>query len=217
VLGVVSDTFSTNATVVCAAGSLPGELHKLWRSTDENNYHVEYGFSCMGYEIAGGMGAKMATPDRDVVVMVGDGSYLMLNSEIATSVALQQKITIIVLDNRGFACINRLQTSLGGKSYNNLLESSYDNAASAPQIDFAQHAASLGANAEKVSSLADLGAALQRAKECTRTAVVVIDTDPVPATAEGGTWWDVPVAGATDNDAVAKAFQDYLNKTSQRT
>lgn len=217
VLGVVSDVFSTNATVVCAAGGLPGELHKLWRSSDENNYHVEYGFSCMGYEIAGGMGAKMATPERDVVVMVGDGSYLMLNSEIATSIALQQKITIVVLDNRGFACINRLQTSLGGKSYNNLLESSYENTDSAPQIDFAQHAASLGANAEKVSSLADLGAALQRAKDSTQTAVVVIDTDPLPSTTEGGTWWDVPVAGATDNDAVAKAYQDYLDKTSRRT
>jgi 3D-(3,5/4)-trihydroxycyclohexane-1,2-dione acylhydrolase (decyclizing) len=141
----------------------------------------------------------------------------MLNSEIATSIALQQKITIVVLDNRGFACINRLQTSLGGKGYNNLLESSYDGADSAPQIDFAQHAASLGANAEKVSGLADLGAALQRAKEATRTAVVVIDTDPVPSTTEGGTWWDVPVAGATDNEAVAQAHKEYIDKTSQRT
>jgi 3D-(3,5/4)-trihydroxycyclohexane-1,2-dione acylhydrolase (decyclizing) len=217
VLGVVSDTFPENATVVCAAGGLPGELHKLWRSTDEMNYHVEYGYSCMGYEIAGGMGVKMATPERDVVVMVGDGSYLMLNSEIATSIALRQKITIVVLDNRGFGCINRLQTSLGGKGYNNLMESSYEDAEDAPSIDFAQHAAALGANAEKVSGLSDLGPALQRAKESSRTAVVVIDTDPVPSTAEGGTWWDVPVAAASDNDAVSSAYQDYLDKTSQRT
>lgn len=216
VLGVVSDEFSSNATVVCAAGGVPGELHKLWRATDQDNYHVEYGFSCMGYEIAGGMGAKMAMPDRDVVVVVGDGSYLMLNSEIATSIALRQKITIVVLDNRGFACINRLQTSLGGKSYNNLLQSSYGGADNAPQIDFAQHAASLGASAEKVSGLADLAAALQRAKECDRTAVVVIDTDPAPSTAEGGTWWDVPVAGTTDNEAVAIAYKDYIDKTSER-
>jgi len=216
VLGVVSDAFSQNATVVGAAGGLPGELHKLWRSTDEDNYHVEYGYSCMGYEIAGGMGVKMALPDRDVVVMVGDGSYLMLNSEIATSIALRQKITIVVLDNRGFGCINRLQTSLGGKSYNNLLQSSYGDADSAPAIDIAQHAASLGAMAQKVSCLDDLGAALQRAKDCTHTAVVVIDTDPGPSTAAGGTWWDVPVAGESDNDAVKIAYQDYLGKTSQR-
>ena len=216
VLGVVSDAFPTNSTVVCAAGGLPGELHKLWRAADENSYHVEYGFSCMGYEIAGGMGVKMAMPDRDVVVMVGDGSYLMLNSEIATSIALRQKITIVVLDNRGFGCINRLQTSLGGKSFNNLLASSYGNVESAPQIDFAQHAASLGANAEKVSSIGELGAALQRAKECERTAVVVIDTDPVPSTSEGGTWWDVPVAATSDNEAVNSAHQDYLKKISER-
>jgi len=217
VLGVVSDAFPENATVVCASGGLPGELHKLWRSTDENNYHVEYGYSCMGYEIAGGMGVKMATPDRDVVVMVGDGSYLMLNSEIATSIALHQKITIVVLDNRGFGCINRLQTSLGGKGYNNLLATSYDSAESSPAIDFAQHAASLGAMAEKVSCLGDLGAALQRAKDCPHTAVVVIDTDPVPSTTEGGTWWDVPVAGESDNDKVRIAYRDYLDKTSQRS
>ena len=217
VLGVVSNVFDQNATVVCAAGGLPGELHKLWRSTDEHNYHAEYGFSCMGYEIAGGMGVKMATPERDVVVMVGDGSYLMLNSEIATSIALQQKITIVVLDNRGFGCINRLQTSLGGKGYNNLLDTSYAAADNAPDIDFAQHAASLGAMSEKVACLGDLDAALQRAKECARTAVVVIDTDPVPSTAEGGTWWDVPVAGESDNDAVNNAHRDYLDKTSQRS
>lgn len=216
VLGVVNEAFSSDATVVCAAGGLPGELHKLWRASDANSYHVEYGFSCMGYEIAGGMGAKMATPERDVVVMVGDGSYLMLNSEIATSVALQQKITIVVLDNRGFGCINRLQTSLGGKSYNNLLDTSYGNESTAPAIDFAQHAASLGAHAEKVTGLEELGPALQRARKSAHTAVVVIDTDAAPSTAEGGTWWDVPVAAVSDNDAVDEAHKDYVKKTSQR-
>lgn len=216
VLGVVSRAFSTNSTVVCAAGGLPGELHKLWRATDEDNYHVEYGFSCMGYEIAGGLGAKMALPDRNIVVVVGDGSYLMLNSEIASSIALNQKISIVVLDNRGFGCINRLQTSLGGKGFNNLLETSYENIESSPKIDFAKHAASLGANAEKVACLADLGPALQRARDSERTAVVVIDTDPVLSTAEGGTWWDVPVAGASDNDAVNRAHKDYLDKTTRR-
>ena len=216
VIGVVSTAFAENSTVVCAAGGLPGELHKLWRCSDEQNYHVEYGYSCMGYEIAGGLGVKMTNPDRDVVVMVGDGSYLMLNSEIATSIALRQKLVIVILDNRGFACINRLQTSLGGKSFNNLLETSYDDANSAPDIDFAQHAASLGAIAEKVANLGELAAALQRAKAADRTSVVVIDTDPGPSTAEGGTWWDVPVASETDNPDVARAFKNYTDITKKR-
>lgn len=216
VLGVVNDVFAQNATVVCAAGGLPGELHKLWRCNDSHSYHVEYGYSCMGYEIAGGLGAKMATPDRDIVVMVGDGSYLMMNSEIATSIALQHKIIIVVLDNRGFGCINRLQTSLGGEGYNNLLDSSYASTGAAPAIDFAQHAAALGAASEKISGLGDLAAALKRAKAAPQTAVVVIDTDPVASTAAGGTWWDVPIAATSDNNDVEQAYKDYLDKVSQR-
>ena len=170
----------------------------------------------MGYEIAAGIGAKMARPQRDVVVMVGDGSYLMLNSEIATSVALDTKITIVVLDNRGFGCINRLQTSLGGRGYNNLMQSSYGGADKAPNIDFAQHAAALGAQAEKVASLDDLGAALQRAQEATRTAVVVIDTDPLPSTEAGGTWWDVPVAETSTSGSVSDASVQYQEKQKER-
>jgi 3D-(3,5/4)-trihydroxycyclohexane-1,2-dione acylhydrolase (decyclizing) len=170
----------------------------------------------MGYEIAGGLGVKMALPDRDVVVMVGDGSYLMLNSEIATSVALGQKLIIVVLDNRGFGCINRLQTSLGGKGYNNLWQSSYENEGDIPAIDFAQHAASLGAIAEKVDSIADLDAALERASKADRTAVVVIDTDPVVATEQGGTWWDVPVAQVSDSAAVANALANYEEQQKRR-
>ena len=178
VIGVVNRRFSENATVVCAAGGLPGELHKLWRAGDSDSYHVEYGYSCMGYEIAAGLGAKFAMPDRDIVVMVGDGSYLMMNSEIATSVALGKKIIVVVLDNRGFGCINRLQTSLGGKGYNNLWPSSYEGGAK-PDIDFAQHAAALGAYAEKVATLAELDEALVRAGDADRSAVIVIDTDPL--------------------------------------
>jgi 3D-(3,5/4)-trihydroxycyclohexane-1,2-dione acylhydrolase (decyclizing) len=216
VLGVVNREFSDNATVVCAAGGLPGELHKLWRASDSDSYHVEYGFSCMGYEIAGGIGVKMALPERDVVVMVGDGSYLMLNSEIATSIALQRKLIIVVLDNRGFGCINRLQTSLGGKGYNNLLDSSYGNSDATPQIDFAQHAASLGAFAEKVENIDDLPGALQRARNSDRTSVVVIDTDPVASTSAGGTWWDVPVAEVSGNDAVRAAAKSYSQQQKKR-
>jgi len=216
VIGVVNRRFSENATVVCAAGGLPGELHKLWRASDDKSYHVEYGYSCMGYEIAGGLGVKMAAPERDVVVMVGDGSYLMMNSEIATSVALGQKLIIVVLDNHGFACINRLQTSLGGKGYNNLWPTSYQNASATPEIDFAQHAAALGAHAEKVSGIADLDAALGRAHAADRTAVVVIDTDPVISTEAGGTWWDVPVAQVSDNNDVSSAHTAYAEQQKRR-
>jgi 3D-(3,5/4)-trihydroxycyclohexane-1,2-dione acylhydrolase (decyclizing) len=216
VLGVVNRHFANNATVVCASGGLPGELHKLWRASDADSYHVEYGYSCMGYEIAGGIGVKMAYPDRDVVVMVGDGSYLMLNSEIATSIAIGQKIILVVLDNRGFACINRLQTSLGGRGYNNLLQSSYSKADDAPQIDFAQHAAALGAHAEKVASVGELDAALQRARSAPHTAVVVIDTDPLPSTEAGGTWWDVPVAEVSDNASVTAAATEYQEQQKKR-
>jgi 3D-(3,5/4)-trihydroxycyclohexane-1,2-dione acylhydrolase (decyclizing) len=213
VLGKVNDFFARQATVVCAAGGLPGELHKLWRAADTDSYHLEYGYSCMGYEIAGGLGVKMALPDRDVVVMIGDGSYLMMNSEIATSVALGQKLIIVLLDNRGFGCINRLQTLLGGVGYNNLWDSSYEQAVA---IDFAAHAAALGALSEKVSSLDELSAALQRAQQADRSYVVVIDTDPVASTAAGGTWWDVPVAEVSEHSAVQQAAVRYQEQQKKR-
>jgi 3D-(3,5/4)-trihydroxycyclohexane-1,2-dione acylhydrolase (decyclizing) len=190
VLGAVNRAAGRGGMVVCAAGGLPGELHKLWRAADSQSYHLEYGFSCMGYEIAGGLGAKMAAPEREVYVMVGDGSYLMMNSEIATSVALGKKLVIVVLDNRGFGCIHRLQTlGCGLDAFNNLLTDK------APDIDFAAHAKSLGAEAEKVSGVAELEQALKRARAAKRSYVVVIDTDPERGTAEGGAWWDVPVSG----------------------
>ena len=155
------------------------------------SYHAEYGYSCMGYEIAGGLGVKMAKPDDEVVVMVGDGSYLMLNSEIATSVMLGLKLTIVLLDNRGYGCINRLQMGTGGANFNNLLRDTRHE--TLPDIDFAAHAASLGAIAEKVPSIAGLEAALAKAKGNDRTTVIVIDTDPLISTDEGGAWWDVAV------------------------
>jgi 3D-(3,5/4)-trihydroxycyclohexane-1,2-dione acylhydrolase (decyclizing) len=203
VLGVVNSLLPKNAVVVCAAGGLPGELHKLWRATDSVSYHLEYGFSCMGYEIAGGLGVKLAHPQREVCVLVGDGSYLMLNSEIATSVALGAKLTIVVLDNRGFGCIERLQTATGGASFNNLLSDA------APRVDFAAHAASLGAQAEKVQGLAALGPALQKALRAKRTSVVVIDTDARRGTAEGGAWWDVAVTDAPRSPGQKKARAAY--------
>ena len=216
VLGIVNQAFEENAVVVCAAGGLPGELHKLWRASDQDAYHVEYGYSCMGYEIAGGLGVKLARPERDVVVLVGDGSYLMLNSEIATSVALGRKLIVVLLDNGGFGCLNRLQASCGTDGYNNLLDGSYATPEAAPSIDFAAHARSLGAKAEKVDGIDSLGSALQRARDAERTCVVVIDTDPTASTAAGGAWWDVPVAEVSDSVSVDAAFEDYRRKLGER-
>ncbi len=214
VLGAVNRHAGDDAVVVCAAGGLPGELHKLWRTPGPGGYHLEYGYSCMGYEIAGGLGVKMARPERDVHVLVGDGSYLMLNSEIATSVMLGHKLTIVVLDNRGFGCINRLQRACGGESFNNLLE--HARRAREVPIDFAAHAASLGAVAEKVAGIADLEAALERARDAERTAVIVIDTDPIAATAEGGAWWDVAVPEVSPREEVRAAHDAYVAATARQ-
>lgn len=203
VLGAVQRALPPDGIVVCAAGGLPGELHKLWRATDAASYHLEYGFSCMGYEIAGGLGVKLAAPRREVVVLVGDGSYLMLNSEIATSVAMGAKLTIVVLDNRGFGCISRLQRGTGGAPFQNLLPQA------APRIDFAAHAASLGADAQVHDGIAALEAALPAAFGAKRTQVLVIETDPQASTAEGGAWWEVPVSGAPRGPAQLAARRAY--------
>jgi 3D-(3,5/4)-trihydroxycyclohexane-1,2-dione acylhydrolase (decyclizing) len=165
-------------------------------------YHVEYGYSCMGYEIAGGLGVKLAAPEREVIVMVGDGSYLMMNSEIATSVKLAAKLTIVLLDNGGFGCINRLQGATGGASFNNLF-------AEGTGVDFAAHAASLGAIARRVAGIAELEAALVEARAAPRTCVIVIATDPALSTAEGGAWWDVAVPEVSPRDAVTAAHDAY--------
>jgi 3D-(3,5/4)-trihydroxycyclohexane-1,2-dione acylhydrolase (decyclizing) len=207
VIGAVQRSASPNDIVVCAAGGLPGELHKLWQAGAPGGYHLEYGYSCMGYEIAGGLGVKMAQPDREVVVMVGDGSYLMMNSEIATSVMLGLRLTIVVLDNRGFGCINRLQRATGGESFNNLLK--HAEHVTLPEIDFAAHAASLGAQARKVDSLSDLEGALREARSAERTSVIVIDTDPLAATDAGGHWWDVAVPEVSTRDEVKAARRRY--------
>lgn len=211
VMGAVNRNAGDDSIVVCAAGGLPGELHKLWRAADATGYHLEYGYSCMGYEIAGGLGAKLAKPEREVIVMVGDGSYLMMNSEIATSVALDAKLTIVLLDNRGFGCINRLQRGTGGAPFNNLLDDA------APAVDFAAHAHALGAEAVKVGSIAELESAVRRARKARRTTVIVIDTDPQISTAEGGSWWDVPVSEAPRSGAQRKARKAYeTNRRKQR-
>ena len=211
VIGATMRAVDDDAVLVCAAGGLPGELHRHWRAARPNGYHLEYGYSCMGYEIAGGIGVKMAHPDREVVVMVGDGSYLMLNSELATSVMLGQKLVVVLLDNRGFGCINRLQRATGGERFNNLF--AYSEHVTLPDIDFVAHARALGAGAEKVDSLAGLEPAIERALESDRSYVVVIDTDPDGASV-GGSWWDVKVPEVSERAEVVAAAESYAEATA---
>ena len=214
VIGALWRNSSENAVVVCAAGGLPGELHKLWRSRAPDDYHVEYGYSCMGYEIAGGLGVKMAQPQRDVYVLVGDGSYLMLNSELATSVTLGHKLVVIVVNNRGFACINRLQSGTGTAAFNTMWQDS--SGACVPDIDFVAHAASLGAIAEKVNSIEALEQALRGARESERTHVIVIDTDSKVSTKAGGAWWDVAISEISSRSEVDAARTASLSQRKNR-
>jgi 3D-(3,5/4)-trihydroxycyclohexane-1,2-dione acylhydrolase (decyclizing) len=161
----------------------------------------------MGYEIAGGIGVKMALPDREVLVVLGDGSYLMMNSEIATSVMLGQKLVIVVNDNRGFGCINRLQQATGGAPFNNLLRDARHEAL--PDVDFVAHARALGAEAVKVKSIAELETAFRHARAAKSTQVIVIETDPVGSTDAGGFWWDVAVPAVSERKEVDAARRDY--------
>src|SRR5258705_13216701 len=213
VIGAVqrsSPKSTTDDIVVCAAGTLPAELHKLWRTSTAGGYHLEYGYSCMGYEIAGGLGVKMARPDREIIVMVGDGSYLMLNNEIATSVMLDKKLIIVLLDNRGYGCINRLQQRCGSAPFNNMFADSLQFRNGAPAIDFAANAASLGALSEKVANIPELEAALQRARSANRTYLISIDTDDTRTTEEGGWWWEVAVPEESPSDSIRHARAAYM-------
>ena len=219
IIGAVQRSATDSARkdiVVCAAGTLPAELEKLWRTEIPGGYHMEYGYSCMGYEIAGGLGVKMAKPDREVIVMVGDGSYLMLNAEIATSVMLGLKLIIIVLDNRGFGCINRLQQACGSEPFNNMLDDCLHGPDGAPFIDFAAHARAMGAEAEYVDSIAGLDQALVRARAARRTYLIAIDTDHRRTTEEGGCWWDVAVPEVSSSKSVQQARREYDMAKQQR-
>ncbi|MGO4915041.1 3D-(3,5/4)-trihydroxycyclohexane-1,2-dione acylhydrolase (decyclizing) [Pseudogemmobacter sp. W21_MBD1_M6] len=217
VVGAVQRSAGPDTVVMSAAGTMPGELHKLWKAPRAGAYHMEYGFSCMGYEMAGAMGIKMAQPDRDVICMVGDGSYMMMNSELATAVMMGIKITIVLTDNRGYGCINRLQMGTGGAEFNNLLDHSYHTQPS--HIDFVAHAASMGAEAVKAGSIAELSAALEHAKTVRGPFVVVIDTDPYPSTPDGGTWWDVAVPEVSvrkDVNTARTAYEAALKERNAR-
>jgi 3D-(3,5/4)-trihydroxycyclohexane-1,2-dione acylhydrolase (decyclizing) len=214
VIGAVQRQASDKTTIVAAAGGLPGELHKLWQAENFGGYHLEYGYSTMGYEIAGALGVKLAMPERDVTVMLGDGSYLMMNSEIATSVALGLKLTIVLLDNRGFGCIDRLQRATGGASFNNLLANTRHE--TLPGIDFVAHARSLGAVAEKCDGIAALEASLAKHRRTRKTTVLVIDTDPAISTAAGGAWWDVAVPQTSKRTQVRDAHDRYVKAQSKQ-
>ena len=189
-----------DAVVVCAAGSLPGDLHKLWRARDPDGYHLEYGYSCMGYEVAGGLGVKLAAPDREVIVMVGDGSWLMMSSEIATSVQEGARITVVLIDNKGFGSIGGLSRSLGSDGFGTGYTVS---------VDLVQNAASLGAIATRAETLDELTAALDAARSADRTSVIVIACDPARGVGSYESWWDVPVAEVSEMPAVQEARADY--------
>jgi 3D-(3,5/4)-trihydroxycyclohexane-1,2-dione acylhydrolase (decyclizing) len=212
VIAAVNQSVSAGAIVVAAAGSLPAELHKHWNSACVGGYHLEYGYSCMGYEIAGGVGVKLAEPDREVVVMVGDGSYMMMNSDIATAVSMGLKITIVVLDNRGFSCINRLQMATGGANFNNLLRDTHHNGLA--EIDFTGHARSMGAQAKHVTNIGELKTAVSDASQHAGVSVVVIDTDPMHAS-PGGCWWEVEVPEVSVRNEVVEKHKAAVSTRQQ--
>ncbi|MCE2747781.1 MAG: thiamine pyrophosphate-dependent enzyme, partial [Rhodobacter sp.] len=206
VIGAVQRAAGPKTLVMGAAGTMPGELHKLWDAAP-GGYHMEYGFSCMGYEIAGALGIKMARPEAEVICMLGDGSYMMANSELATAVMMGTGFTVVLTDNRGYGCINRLQRGTGGAPFNNLLDQSHHVNPSA--IDFVAHAASMGARAVKAKDIKALEAELVAARGADRPVVIVIDTDPVPFTEAGGSWWDVAVPQVSTRPAVRSARTAY--------
>ncbi len=214
VIGAVQRAAGPDTVVMCAAGTMPGELHKLWNAGRPGSYHMEYGYSCMGYEIAGAVGIKMAEPERDVVCVLGDGSYMMMNSELATAVMLGLKITVVITDNRGFGCINRLQAATGGAAFNNLLDDATHEVPAG--IDFAAHARALGAAAHKVAGIAGLEAALGAATSATGPVVIVIDTDPDAGSEAGGHWWDVAVPEVSVRPAVDAAHAAYVEQRGRR-
>ncbi len=214
VVGTVNRKAGDRDRVITAAGGLPGELTKNWKIKSPGTFDCEFGFSCMGYEIAGGWGTKMALPDAEVIVLVGDGSYLMMNSDIYSSVLAGHKLIVVVCDNGGFAVINRLQTYKGVPSFNNMIKDCRHERLVG--VDFAQHAQAMGAIAEHVHSLADLERAIDRAKVADRTSVIVVDTDPDQWT-PGDAWWDVGVPEVSNRPTVEAAAKDHrMAKQKQR-
>jgi 3D-(3,5/4)-trihydroxycyclohexane-1,2-dione acylhydrolase (decyclizing) len=220
VLGAVNEAAGARDVVVCAAGSIPGDLHKLWRTRDPKGYHVEYGYSCMGYEIAGGLGVKLAAPDREVYVLVGDGSYLMMAQELVTAVQEGVKLIVVLVQNHGFASIGRLSESVGGQRFGTAYR--YRGASGRLDgdllpVDLAANAQSLGARVLRARTVDELRAALADAKAADRTTVVHVDVDPLPGAPDSDAWWDVPVAEVSTLDSTRQPRADYEKaKQSQR-
>ncbi len=225
-IGAVNELSPQDAIMVCAAGSLPGDLHKLWRARHPKNYHMEYGYSCMGYEIAGGLGAKMAAPGRDVYVMVGDGSYLMMNSEIVTSIQENHKLIIVLLDNHGFKSIGALSRSLGqdgfGTRYaapqNGVLpgDTASEDVQELP-VDLAANAHSLGAYVIECETYADFVAALEAVRTTERTSVIYIQNDRYLSVPGYESWWDVPIAEVSTNPQIQSARTEWeIMRTQER-
>ena len=220
IIGAVNTFASKKDIVVCAAGSLPGDLHKLWRTSHPKGFHLEYGYSCMGYEIAGGLGAKMASPESEVYVLVGDGSYLMMAQEIVTSIQEKQKITIILLNNDGYSSIGSLSDAVGSEGFGTYYRYRNDETQQLDggllPIDYAANAASLGAYVIKTSNVKELKEALIKAKTIDRTVLIYIDVDRKKAV-PGFTWWDVAIAEVSEKEAVKEALITYKeNKKTQK-
>ena len=214
VIGAVQRVAQENTVAMCAAGTMPGALQVLWQAA-KGGYHMEYGYSCMGYEVAGAMGIKLAAPGKEVICFVGDGSYMMANSELATAVMRRIPFTVVLTDNRGYGCINRLQIEAGGAEFNNMYVDS--NVDVQPEIDFVAHAAAMGAHAEKVAGIAALEAAIVAARGRDIPSVIVIDTEAVSGTGAGGHWWDVAVPQAGEAKRLAAARARYMvNAGKQR-
>ncbi|MCW2697520.1 MAG: thiamine pyrophosphate protein central region [Modestobacter sp.] len=212
VIGVVNDVSAPRDVVVCAAGSMPGDLHKMWRTRDPKGYHVEYGYSCMGYEVAGGIGVAMAAPDRDVFVMVGDGSYLMMATELVTAVQEGVKVIVVLVQNHGFASIGALSEQLGSQRFGTRYRRRSANGrleGDLLPVDLAANAASLGADVLVAQDGPSLEAALRKAKASDRTTVVHVETDPLVDAPSSGSWWDVPVSEVSDLESTRSARSEY--------
>ena len=220
VVGAVNNFSESKDVVICAAGSLPGDLHKLWRTRDKKGFHLEYGYSTMGYEIAAGLGAKMACPDREIYVMVGDGNYLMNNHEIITAVQEKVKMTIILLNNNGFGSIGGLSESVGSKRFGTKYRFRNDETGQIDgeilPVDFVKNAMSLGANVLEATDIKSLNNCLVNAKKSDKTTLIYIETDLVKGI-EGYSWWEVPIAEVSEMESVKEAYKDYKeNKKKQR-
>jgi 3D-(3,5/4)-trihydroxycyclohexane-1,2-dione acylhydrolase (decyclizing) len=216
VIGAVNDASRPQDVVVCAAGAMPGDLHKLWRTRDPKGYHVEYGYSCMGYEIAGGLGVKLAAPEREVYVLVGDGSYLMLSSELVTAVAERQKLTIVLVDNRGYKSIGNLSRSLGTDGFGTIyryrdgeLGVDGDGPGERLPVDLAANAESLGARVFRAPTIDDLRSALETARAEEGPVVIAVEVDRYEDVPGYESWWDVAVSEVSEVAEVRAARERY--------